>query len=75
MGTAEQTIHEVGFCSQVASAANQLIAQNPSIYPFIESVDFRQVPSDVVGRIFQKLIGPEERHRYGQHFTGDDVST
>jgi methylase of polypeptide subunit release factors len=39
----------------------------------IESVDFRQVPSDIVGRIFQKLIGPDERHRYGQHFTGDDV--
>ncbi|RIK73936.1 MAG: hypothetical protein DCC68_24030 [Planctomycetota bacterium] len=39
----------------------------------LESVDFREVPSDVVGRIFQKLIGPEERHRYGQHFTGDDV--
>jgi hypothetical protein len=38
----------------------------------IESVDFREVPSDVVGRIFQKLVGPEERHRYGQHFTGDD---
>ena len=29
-------------------------------------------PSDVVGRIFQKLIGPDEHHRYGQHFTGDD---
>ncbi len=39
----------------------------------IESVDFGEVPSDVVGRIFQKLIGPDERHRYGQHFTGDDV--
>ncbi|MCU0913454.1 MAG: N-6 DNA methylase [Planctomycetes bacterium] len=39
----------------------------------IESVDFREVPSDVVGRIFQKLIGPDERHRFGQHFTGDDV--
>jgi hypothetical protein len=39
----------------------------------IESVDFKDVPSDIVGRIFQKLIGPEERHRYGQHFTGDDV--
>ena len=39
----------------------------------VESVDFREVPSDVVGRIFQKLIGPDERHRYGQHFTGDDV--
>ena len=30
------------------------------------------MPSDVVGCIFQKLIGPDERHRYGQHFTGDD---
>jgi hypothetical protein len=39
----------------------------------LESVDFKQVPSDVVGRIFQKLISPQERHRYGQHFTGDDV--
>ena len=39
----------------------------------IEAVDFSSVPSDVVGQIFQKLIGPEERHRYGQHFTGDDV--
>ena len=38
----------------------------------IESVEFREVSSDVVGRIFQKLIGPDERHRYGQHFTGDD---
>jgi hypothetical protein len=38
----------------------------------IESVEFREVPSDVVGRIFQKLIGPDERHRFGQHFTGDD---
>jgi hypothetical protein len=39
----------------------------------IESVDFKDVKSDIVGRIFQKLIGPEERHRYGQHFTADDV--
>jgi methylase of polypeptide subunit release factors len=39
----------------------------------IEHVDFRDMPSDVVGRIFQKLIGPEERHRFGQHFTGDDA--
>ena len=39
----------------------------------VATIDFTEVSSDVVGRIFQKLIGPEERHRYGQHFTGDDV--
>jgi type I restriction-modification system DNA methylase subunit len=38
----------------------------------IEAVDFRDVPADVVGLIFQKLISPEERHRLGQHFTGPD---
>jgi len=39
----------------------------------VESIDFKQVRSDVVGRIFQKLTSPEERHRFGQHFTGDDA--
>lgn len=38
----------------------------------IDAVDFRDVPADVVGLIFQKLVSPEERHRLGQHFTGPD---
>ena len=38
-----------------------------------EAYDFRHISSDVVGRIFQRLISPEERHRWGQYFTGDDV--
>jgi hypothetical protein len=39
----------------------------------IEAYDFSRLASDVVGKIFQRLISPEERHRMGQHFTGDDV--
>lgn len=35
--------------------------------------DFSHISSDLVGRIFQRLIDPEERHRWGQHFTGDDI--
>lgn len=38
----------------------------------IDAVDFRDVPADVVGLIFQKLVSPEERHRLGQHFTGPE---
>lgn len=38
----------------------------------IEMVDFRDVPADIVGLIFQKLISPEERYRLGQHFTAPD---
>src|SRR5262249_31399534 len=39
----------------------------------IDAYQFKSVPSDVVGRVVHGLISPEERHRYGQHFTGDDV--
>lgn len=39
----------------------------------IAGYDFSRISSDTVGRIFQRLISPEERHRWGQHFTGDDV--
>ena len=36
MAAANPTIHEVDFCSQIASEANILIRQNPSAYPFSE---------------------------------------
>ncbi len=39
----------------------------------IENYDFSHIASDVVGKVFQRLVSPEERHRWGQHFTGDDV--
>lgn len=38
----------------------------------IDAVDFRDVPADIVGLIFQKLVSPEERRRLGQHFTGPE---
>ena len=39
----------------------------------IAGYDFSHISSDIVGRVFQRLISPEERHRWGQHFTGDDI--
>jgi type I restriction-modification system DNA methylase subunit len=39
----------------------------------IDGYDFSHISSDIIGRVFQRLISPEERHRWGQHFTGDDV--
>ena len=35
--------------------------------------DFRKVPSDILGGIFQKLIAPEERQKFGQFFTHQDI--
>ncbi len=33
----EQSIHEVDFCGQVASAANILFSQDPAAFPFAEA--------------------------------------
>lgn len=43
---------------------------------FISAVDrfnFKEVPTDILGGVFQKLISPEERHKFGQHYTDEDL--
>jgi methylase of polypeptide subunit release factors len=65
--------HERDWASKLPFEAQGVIDAWRGVFRAIGGIDFRQVPSDVLGRIFQRLIGPEERHRYGQHFTGDDV--
>ena len=37
MAIPKPTIHEVDFCSQMASAINMLVAQNPATFPFSEA--------------------------------------
>ena len=65
--------HERDWASVLVFEAPGAIPAWRGVLRAIQGVDFQQVSSDVLGRIFQRLIGPEERHRYGQHFTGDDV--
>jgi hypothetical protein len=65
--------HERDWASALVFEAPTALQAWKGVLRAIGGIDFRQVSSDVLGRIFQKLIGPEERHRYGQHFTGDDV--
>jgi hypothetical protein len=43
---------------------------------FIEAVEkfqFKEIPTDVLGGVFQKLISPEERHKFGQHYTDENI--
>src|SRR6266704_3027434 len=65
--------HERDWASALVFEAPGAIQAWRGVLRAIQGIDLLSVPSDVLGRIFQRLIGPEERHRYGQHFTGDDV--
>jgi len=37
------------------------------------SRDFSNVPQDVVGTVFERLIPPEDRHGFGQYFTPENL--
>jgi hypothetical protein len=39
----------------------------------IDGFDFAKIEYDIIGHIFERLIGPEERHRYGQHYTRSEI--
>ncbi|MCX6030572.1 MAG: N-6 DNA methylase [Chloroflexi bacterium] len=39
----------------------------------IDAYDFTRLNYDIVGRVFERLISPSERHRYGQHYTMPDL--
>lgn len=39
----------------------------------INQFDFSKLDYEVIGRIFERLISPEERHKYGQHYTRPEV--
>lgn len=39
----------------------------------IERFNFHQIPTDILGHTFQKLVSPEERHKFGQHYTDETI--
>ena len=43
------------------------------LFRSLQEYDFRKIPYDIVGGIFQKLISPEERQKFGQFYTSEDI--
>jgi hypothetical protein len=72
--------YEPIFYPQVSDWAGSLVFASPKarqgwqgLLASLDEYNFREIPSDILGRIFQKLISPEERQRFGQFFTQDDI--
>jgi hypothetical protein len=54
------------------SGTNSLDAWDKTISA-IDRFNFKEIPTDILGHVFQKLISPEERHKFGQHYTDEDI--
>jgi hypothetical protein len=44
-----------------------------SVLQNLEPFNFKLIPTDILGGIFRRIIDPEERHRFGQHYTNEDL--
>ena len=44
-----------------------------SVLSELDQFNFKEIRTDILGGIFQKLIAPEERHKFGQHYTNEDL--
>lgn len=67
-----QAVFEPDFTDGVpiAASAGEELA---SLIDDLNRFNFSTMPTDVVGRVFEQLIPPEERHDLGQYFTREDL--
>jgi methylase of polypeptide subunit release factors len=69
-----QTIFDGGFIDRVPFLSNSAVERWRAFVQLLNDFDFRDLDQDVIGHIFQDLLGPEERHRWGQHYTQPDIA-
>jgi N-6 DNA Methylase len=53
--------------------ADAVVASWRLLTQHVHRFDFSHLEYDVIGQIFETLIGPEERHKYGQYYTRPEV--
>jgi N-6 DNA Methylase len=44
-----------------------------SVLENLRPFNFKEIHTDILGGIFKRLIAPEERHKFGQHYTNEDL--
>jgi hypothetical protein len=68
-----QTVFIEDFGSELAFLNNDAAVGWQQFIAQLNDFDLSQLNYDVIGPIFERLMSPEERHRFGQHYTTPDV--
>ena len=68
-----ETIFRGDFGDELPFTTDDAVAAWRDLLNSVERFDFTKLNYDVIGPIFERLISPEERHRYGQHYTKPEV--
>jgi hypothetical protein len=68
-----ETVFEVGFITEVVYASDAATHGWSGLVHVLKDVDLFALGLDVLGGIFERLLSPEERHRFGQHYTNPEL--
>ena len=61
------------FGIQIPFLSNAAVDGWRSVLEHVDKFDFTKLDYDVIGRIFERLIAPEERHKFGQYYTRPEI--
>ncbi len=64
-----ETVFTADFGDRLPPLADASVEPWRELIHEIERYDFTQLNYDVIGTIFERLISPDERHQFGQHYT------
>ena len=68
-----ETVFDGDFGDTLPFLDDKAVASWKEFLSEIEGFDFGKIEYDIIGHIFERLISPEERHRYGQHYTRSEI--
>ena len=68
-----ETVFDGDFGDELPFVSQHSVPAWRDLLKSIDRFDFTQINYDVIGPIFERLISPEERHRYGQHYTKPEI--
>lgn len=69
-----ETIYTTDFIDTIAFPdSREVVDEIKKLINVLNEYDFSKIGYEIIGRIFERLIPPEERHNLGQYFTNPDV--
>jgi type I restriction-modification system DNA methylase subunit len=69
-----ETIYTTDFIDTIAfPEAKEVVKEIRELVDILRQYDFAKLGYDIIGRIFERLIPTDERHKLGQYFTNPDV--
>lgn len=68
-----ETVFAVDEICEYALVSDGAVAGWTRVVEHLEQFDIQAVSYDVLGRLFERLIDPQERYKWGQHYTHPDV--